>query len=239
MERINELRRRIPVWAKLALSLALLGAVGLCFFTALGRPSLTPEGAVARGEGTMLLEGGQTLLQGDYRPRIAEPLLRSAQDTTWPGQWTLRRYGDRYLLWELERVGPLWRVQRALTYTPTPEQPAWDWSWRVGYSTESVRAKEMVFLVIWPDKAVARVEGIAGWIPHTPGTGRRTEAELDAALAEMGTAFSLTQTAPGSGIWTARVLIPDAVLPTGGSAGFHTAYTAYDAQGRVVGEIGP
>ena len=234
MEQINELHRRIPVWAKLIVSLALLGAVGFCFFLALGRPVPTPALAAQLTERAMVWGPGATVAQGEL-----------AGDYGRPGCWMVRRSGEQYLLHELERVGPLWRSVRALPVALSEAQPMVGKLWMLDETFRSdiyaddyvfdLESSRQAFLAICP--GADRVSVLACWVPRElAGRDLTREESLDYLKAN-GAEIPLAQTGPGSGVWTARGAVP--APGPGGDESLFYVFTAWDVQGGVLAQFGP
>lgn len=238
MRGLTQLRYRCPVWVKLALAaLVLLGGV-LALFLALGRPMPTPELAVCTAGRSLLLGEGELLAQGPVAgSQGASDFYR--RET----RWALLEGGTGPVLYTVERLGPLWRLESGPYFSK--DAPIWTWNWIVSSQLEYGSGEdlmgeaswsyEQLYLAVTRDPRVARVEGKACWVPGTVGGQGLTWEEQGAYLEEHGTPFSLTETAPGSGVWTGYVAPPTS---GSGQSGLRSRVAAYDAQGAVVAQTG-
>ena len=233
---MTQLRYRCPVWVKLALAaLVLLGAL-TALFLALGRPMPTPELAAAMAGRSLLLGDGEVVAQG--------PVAGSQGNSDFyrrETRWVLLESGTGHTLCTVERLGPFWRL-RLGPYFTSREAPIWDWNWIVSTNVEYGSGEdpmeeadwmyEQLYLAVTRNPRVARVEGKACWVPDTVDGQTLTREEREAYLEEHGAIFSLTETAPDSGVWTGTVATH---TPSGGS-GLISRVTAYDDRGDVVAQ---
>ena len=236
MRALTQLRYRCPVWVKLTLAaLVLLGAL-TALFLALGRPMPTPELAVSLAGRSLLLGDGEIVAQG--------PVADSQGNSDFyrrKTRWLLLEGGTGPVLYTVERLGPFWRLESGPHFSK--DAPIWDWHWLVSSNIEygsgedpmgeSKWTYEQLYLAVTRDPRVARVEGKACWVPLTVDGRTPTWEERRAYLEEHGTIFSLTETAPDSGVWTGYVAPPTFAS---GSSGLHSRVTAYDSQGAVVAQ---
>ena len=238
MERIDALRRRVPVWAKLALAGLLLAGVLCSVYIALGRPALSPEGAAEAAERSLVYGAGETAAQGSLEAYSAFP----------PDHWLVRRYGQGdYALYELERMGPLWRAENAWPIALTGDEPLFCWSWLMeavwpadfysDYYEPGIEASKHFFLAACPALEAAEVAVLACWVPDAlAGRALTREERLD-YLEAHGAEIALTQTAPGSGIWTALGGVP-LNREECESHSLFCRFTARDKQGNVLAQAG-
>ena len=234
MRTLTQLRYRCPVWVKLALAaLVLLGAL-TALFLALGRPMPTPELAASMAGRSLLLGEGEILAQG--------PVAGSQGNSDFyrrETRWVLLEGGAGPVLYTVERLGPFWRLKSGPRLSPEGP-PIWTWNWMVSTDVEYGSGEdpmeeadwkyEQLYLAATPDPRVSRVEGIVCWVPDTVDGQTLAREEKRAYLEEHGTIFSMTQTAPNSGVWTGTVA---AHTPDGGSSLLYRV-TAYDERGAVV-----
>lgn len=214
--------RRFHFWLRAWWGTLLSGAfllAALLFFWACTDFALpAPELALRRMEQEAILPTGITVAQDEVE-------MREDFDTPPRFTWFLRQYEDGYRLFRLERRLGMWRpvddfytdllcnkpstlfLVSQSTYTTFKgwSEEGADWTWY----------HQMFLLAISPDPETARMEATVGW------RGKDGEELVTAPM---------TETAPGSGIWT---LLADVSMLDGGGTLFYGCQS-YDASGRLL-----
>ncbi len=214
--------RRFRFWLRAWWGALLSGAfllAALLFFWACTDFALpAPELALRRMEQEAILPTGITVAQGAME-------MREDFDTPPRFTWFLRQYEDGYRLFRLERRLGMWRpvddfytdllcnkpstlfLVNQSTYSNFEgwSEEGADWTWY----------HQMFLLAISPDPETARMEATVGW------RGKDGEELVTEPM---------TETAPGSGIWT---LLADVSMLDGGGTLFYGCQS-YDASGSLL-----